>query len=83
MESKPFSFLTVIEMVTNLVNLLLCCLALLLPHLSCACRRHVGDMSPTADNVGKILLTGPVGDIDIFFLLLFPCKKMSGNADIS
>jgi hypothetical protein len=40
-------------------------------------------MSPTADNVGKILPTGPVGDIDIFFFFLFPRKKMSGNADIS
>ena len=51
--------------------------------LSCACRRHVGDMSPTADNVGKIRPTGPVGDIDIFFFFVFPRKKMSGNADIS
>jgi len=39
-------------------------------------------MSPTADNVGKILPTGSVGDIDIFFFV-FPRKKMSGNADIS
>ena len=51
--------------------------------LSCACRRHVADMSPTADNVGKIRPTGPVGDIDIFFFFVFPRKKMSGNADIS
>jgi hypothetical protein len=40
-------------------------------------------MSPTADNVGKILPTGRVGDIDIFFFFWFPRKKMSGNADIS
>jgi len=45
--------------------------------LSCACRRHVGDMSPTADNVGKILPTGPVGDIDIFFFV--PAQKNVGK----
>ena len=32
-------------------------------------------MSPTADNVGKILPTGPVGDIDIFFVFCSRAKK--------
>jgi hypothetical protein len=39
-------------------------------------------MSPTADNIGKILPTGRCRDIDIFFFS-FPRKKMSGNDDIS
>ena len=50
--------------------------------LNWECRRHVADMSPTADNIGKIWPIGRVADIDIFFLS-FPRKKMSGNDDIS
>jgi hypothetical protein len=43
--------------------------------LSCACRRHVADMSPTADNIGKILPTGRCRDIDIFFFCRSRAKK--------
>ena len=46
--------------------------------LSCACWRHVADMSPTADNVGEIRPTGPVGDIDIFFFFV-PAQKNVGK----
>jgi hypothetical protein len=41
--------------------------------LSCACQQHVADMSPTADNAGKILPTGRCCDTDIFFAV--PVQK--------
>ena len=40
--------------------------------------RHVADMSPTADNIGKIRPKGRVADIDIFFFVV-PAQKNVGK----
>ncbi len=42
------------------------------------CWRHVANMSPTADNIGKILPTGQCRDIDTYFFF-GPAQKNVGK----
>ncbi len=47
--------------------------------LSWECRRHVANMSPTDNNVGKILPAGQCRDTDIIFFVAFPAHFNVGK----